>query len=194
MNCTSEHICSKNPYIIKETLVLCFLMSYTKKEQLVRKYISVDIRKRMINIMELDHNSHSVFLLYYHLVMVIKYRRKVLNDEISERAKAIFEYIAPGYGIVLEEWNHDTDHVHVMFRAQPKTELSKFINAYKSASSRLLKKEYPKIKEKLWKDAFWSQSFCLLSAGGAPIEAIRQYIESQGEKNEPRRKNKDLSK
>lgn len=37
--------------------------------------------------MELDHNSHSVFLLYYHLVMVIKYRRKVLNDEISERAK-----------------------------------------------------------------------------------------------------------
>ena len=64
--------------------------------------------------MELDYNSHSVFLLYYHLVMVIKYRRKVLNDEISERAKEIFEYIAPGYGIVLEEWNHDTDHVHVM--------------------------------------------------------------------------------
>ena len=49
----------------------------------------------MINIMKLDHNSHSVFLLYYHLVMVIKYRRKVLNDEISERAKEIFEYIAP---------------------------------------------------------------------------------------------------
>ena len=31
---------------------------------------------------------------------------------------------------------HGIDHVHVMFRAQPKTELSKFINAYKSASSR----------------------------------------------------------
>ena len=53
--------------------------------------------------MELDHNSNSVFLLYYHLVMVIKYRSKILNDEISERAKEIFEYIAPGYGIVLEE-------------------------------------------------------------------------------------------
>ena len=89
--------------------------------------------------MELDHNFHSVFLLYYHLVMVIKYRRKIRNDEISERAKEIFEYIAPGYGIVLEEWDHDTDHVHVMFRAQPKTEFCKFINACKSASSRLLK-------------------------------------------------------
>ena len=57
--------------------------------------MSVDIRKRVINAMELDHNSNSVFLLYYYLVMVIKYRRKIWNDEISERAKEIFEYIAP---------------------------------------------------------------------------------------------------
>ena len=48
--------------------------------------------------------------------------------------------------------------------------------------SRLLKKEYPEIREKLWKEAFWSQSFCLLTAGGASVEVIRQYIESQGEK------------
>ena len=130
----------------------------------------------------MDHNAHSVYLLYYHLIMVVKYRRKVINDPISERAKEMWGYIAPRYGIVLEEWNHDIDHVHVMFRAQPKTELSKFINAYKSASSRLLKKEYPEIREKLWKEAFWSQSFCLLTAGGAPVEVIRQYIETQGEK------------
>ena len=51
--------------------------------------------------------------------------------------------ICPNYGIELEEWNHDIDHVHVMFKAQPTTELSKFINAYKSASSRLIKKEFP---------------------------------------------------
>ena len=114
----------------------------------------------------MDHNAHSVYLMYYYLIMVVKYRRKVINDPISERAKEIWGYIAPRYGIVLEEWNHDIDHVHVMFRAQPKTELSKFINAYKSASSRLLKKEYPEIREKLWKEAFWSQSFCLLTAGG----------------------------
>ena len=133
--------------------------------------------------MELDHNSHSVYLLYYHLVMVVKYRRKVINAQISGRAKEIFEYLAPNHGITLEEWNHDIDHVHVMFRVQPKTEISKFINAYKGASSRLIKKEYPEIKEKLWKGAFWSQSLCLMTAGGAPLEVIRQYIESQGEKH-----------
>ena len=64
----------------------------------------------------IDHNAHSVYLMYYHLIMVVKYRRKVINDPISERAKEIWEYIAPRYGIVLEEWNHDIDHVHVMFR------------------------------------------------------------------------------
>ena len=97
---------------------------------------------------KMDHNAHSVYLMYYHLIMVVKYRRKVIDDTISERAKEIWERIAPDYGITLEEWNHDVDHVHVMFRAQPKSELSKFINAYKSASSRLLKKEYPQIRER----------------------------------------------
>lgn len=131
---------------------------------------------------ELDHNQHSVYMLYYHLIMVVKYRRRVIDQDISLRGKEIFEHIGTGYGITLEEWNHDADHVHVMFRAKPSSEISKFINAYKSASSRLLKKEYPEIRKKLWKGAFWSQSFCLLTTGEAPVEVIRKYIESQGEK------------
>lgn len=138
----------------------------------------MEIRQNSTNF---DKNQHSVYIMYYHLILVVKYRRKVFDTEISDRAKEIFEYIAPGYGITLEEWNHDRDHIHVMFRAKPATELSKFINAYKSASSRLLKKEFPQIREKLWKEYFWSKSFCLLSAGGAPVEVIREYIESQGE-------------
>ena len=132
--------------------------------------------------MELDRNMHSVFLLNYHLVLVTKYRKKVFDDAISARAKEIFVYIGENYHIALVEWNHDVDHVHILFRAHPNPQISRFINAYKSASSRLLKKEYPQIREKLWKETFWSQSFCLLTAGGAPVEVIRQYIEMQGEK------------
>ena len=133
--------------------------------------------------MELDSNAHSVFLLYYHLVLVVKYRRKVFDDKISDRAKEIFEYIAPNYNISLQEGNYGKDHVHILFKAHPNTEISKFINAYKSASSRLLKREFPQIREKLWKERFWSQSFCLLTTGGAPIDVIKKYIENQGRKN-----------
>ena len=134
--------------------------------------------------MNLDTNAHSVFSLHYHLILVTKYRKPVFDDEISEKAKALFEAIAPNYKIEVLEWNHDQDHVHILFKAQPKTELSKFINAYKSASSRVLKKEFPSIREQLWQDMFWSRSFCLLSSGGASIEVIRQYIKEQGSKDD----------
>lgn len=134
--------------------------------------------------MYLDTNAHSVFSLHYHLILVTKYRKQVFDDEISKRARALFEAIAPTYKIEVLEWNHGEDHVHIFFKAQPKTELSKFINAYKSASSRVLKKEFPSMREQLWQDMFWSRSFCLLSSGGAPIEVIRQYIKEQGPKDD----------
>ena len=108
--------------------------------------------------MKLDSNHHSVFLMHYHLVLVVKYRRKVINDTISERLREIFESIAPNYNITVEEWNHYVDHIHVLFKGHPNTQLSKFINAYKSASSRLIKKEFPQIRKSLWKEMFWSRS------------------------------------
>ena len=134
--------------------------------------------------MEFDNNNHSVFLLHYHLVLVVKYRRNVLNDAISQRLREIFEYIAPNYNVSVQQWNHDVDHIHILFKAHPNTELSKFINAYKSASSRLIKKEYPELRKALWKEMFWSRSFFLLTTGGVTIDIIRNYIETQGERNE----------
>lgn len=133
--------------------------------------------------MKFDNNNHSVFLLHYHLIMCVKYCNKVIDDKISDRLKEIFERIAPDYNISLEEWNHDMDHVHILFRGQPNTEISKFINAYKSASSRLIKKGFPQIRRFLWKEKFWSQSFCLLTTGGVTADVIKQYIQSQGKKN-----------
>ena len=133
--------------------------------------------------MKLDTNNHSVFLLNYHLIMCIKYRNKVIDDNISKRLKEIFENIAPKYNIIIDEWNHDLDHLHILFRGQPNTEISKFINAYKSASSRIIKKEYPNIRKSLWKEMFWSTSYCLLSTGGAPVDVIEHYLQTQGERN-----------
>ncbi|MCA0173832.1 IS200/IS605 family transposase [Bacillus sp. RAR_GA_16] len=132
--------------------------------------------------MNLDSNNHSVFLMYYHLVLVVKYRRKVIDDTISAYSKEKFVSLGEKYNITLVEWNHDFDHVHILFKAHPNTELSKFINAYKSASSRLIKKEFPFVRKKLWKEMFWSRSFCLLTTGGSPIEVVKKYIENQGVK------------
>ncbi|MDT3497926.1 IS200/IS605 family transposase [Bacillus toyonensis] len=132
--------------------------------------------------MKLDSNNHSVFLLYYHLVLVVKFRRNVFDDGISDYAKDMFVRLSENYNITLIEWNHDVDHVHILFKAHPNTEMTKFINAYKSASSRLIKRDFPQVKKKLWKEMFWSKSFCLLTIGGTPIDVVKKYIENQGVK------------
>ena len=93
--------------------------------------------------MKWDTNNRSVFMLHYHLIMCIKYRTKVIDDSVSSRLNEIFLKIAPTYNITLED--------------------NKFINAYKSASSRIIKKEFPEMRKSLWKEMFWSQSFCLLT-------------------------------
>lgn len=132
--------------------------------------------------MKLDSNNHSVFLLYYHLVLVVKYRRNVFDDDMSDYAKDMFVRLSENYNITLVEWNHDVDHVHILFKAHPNTEMTKFINAYKSASSRLIKRDFPQVKQKLWKEMFWSRSFCLLTTGGSPIDVVKTYIENQSKK------------
>ncbi|PEZ46355.1 IS200/IS605 family transposase [Bacillus thuringiensis] len=132
--------------------------------------------------MELDNNNHSVFLLYYHLVLVVKYRRNVFDGDMSDYAQDMFVRLSENYNITLVEWNPDVDHIHILFKAHPNTEMTKFINAYKSASSRLIKRDFPQVRKKLWKEMFWSRSFCLLTTGSSSIDAVKKYIENQGEK------------
>ena len=74
--------------------------------------------------MILDSNAHSVFSLHYQLVFVVKYRRNVFDNMISEFARDMFVRIGSSSHITLVQWNHDKDHVHIMFKAHPKTELT----------------------------------------------------------------------
>lgn len=131
-----------------------------------------------------ETNNHSVFAMNYHLTLVVKYRRKVISDKIQNKLIEIFNYIAPSYNIALSEANGESDNIHILFKAHPNSEISKFINAYKSASSRLVKKLFPEIREKLWKETFWSQSFLLTTIGEINSDFAESYINSQGEKLE----------
>lgn len=126
--------------------------------------------------------QHSVYSITLHLVLVIKYRRNVIDDIISERIKDIFELIGSTHDVEIMEWNHDKDHVHTIISISPSTNLNKYINAAKAASSRLIKKEFPSIKLKLWKETFWTRGFYVSSTGSTKIDVIKNYILNQGEK------------
>lgn len=128
---------------------------------------------------KLDKTQHSVYKLTYHLVLVVKYRRKVINTAIYDRLITIFNNIGSKYNIEIIESNFESDHIHILFKSHPNVNLQKFVNSYKSASSRLIKKEYPEIKSKLWKSQFWKIGYFITTTGGANIETIKQYIENQ---------------
>lgn len=132
--------------------------------------------------MELGSNNNSAFLMHYHLVLIVKHRRKVIDDTISNRLREIFESIAPNYNLSVEKWNHDLNYVHILFKGPQNTALSKFINDYQSTSSRLIKEEFPHIKNSLWEETFWSQSFCLLTTEKVTNDIIRLCVETQSEK------------
>ena len=71
---------------------------------------------------QLETNNHSVLSLHYHLVFVVKYRRKVIDNNVSDRLKEIFSYIGANYHVTFEEWNRNSDHVHVLFKSHSKIE------------------------------------------------------------------------
>ena len=96
---------------------------------------------------QLDSNNHAVFSLNYHLVIVVKYRQRVLTQKILSRLREIAEYVGKNNNVFIHEMNGEEDHVHFLLKTKPNCDLSKYINAMKSASSRLIKKEFPKSSE-----------------------------------------------
>lgn len=131
--------------------------------------------------MKLDNNNHSVFKMKYQLLLMTNKLIPIIEQDISDRLKEIFENISLRYNINLSGWKYREDRIDITFTAHPNTELSKFINAYKSATSRLIKKEFPHITDKLHNGQFWSRTFCLLTLDhNVSEDFIKVFIEKHG--------------
>jgi REP-associated tyrosine transposase len=121
-----------------------------------------------------------VSALHVHLVFVTKYRREVFTKQVLSNLSGIFESVCKDFGAILVECEGEKDHVHLLVNYPPKVSITKLVNSLKGVSSRLIrKKNCPSIKQHLWGGALWSPSYFAGSCGGAPISAIRQYIEQQ---------------
>jgi len=132
---------------------------------------------------KLDRGAHSVYALYYHLILVIKYRRKVFtNDKIIDFLKQKIHEISETHEVEILAIETDQDHVHMLFKAKPTLNIPKYINALKTITSREIRRNFPEVKEKLWRNAFWSPSYFLATSGQVTLDVLKAYVESQGEK------------
>ena len=118
--------------------------------------------------------------MHVHLVFVTKFRRKVFTKAILQDLKQIFISICTDFEAELVEFEGEYDHVHILITYHPKVAVSKLVNSLKGVSSRLIrKKNYPSIQKALWGKSLWSPSYFAGSCGGAPLEILKEYIQSQ---------------
>jgi len=122
---------------------------------------------------------HCIFLLHVHLVFVTKYRKKIFNRQMLAQMKEIFGDVAKDFECELLEFEGECDHVHLLLNFPPKVAISKLVNSLKGVSSRYLRRDYPQLHQLCKKKALWSPSYFAGSCGGAPLETIKKYIESQ---------------
>jgi len=132
---------------------------------------------------DFDKGCHSVYALQYHLVMVVKYRKKVFtNEEIIDFLKMKNKQISNTFETLILNQECDKDHIHIIFKAKPTLDIPKYINAMKTITSREIQRNYPEVKEKLWNKKFWSPSYCLITTGQVTLDQLKRYVENQRKK------------
>ncbi|HBQ97020.1 MULTISPECIES: IS200/IS605 family transposase [unclassified Roseofilum] len=127
-----------------------------------------------------DKGFRSIYALTAHLVLVTKYRKKVINPAIHARLADIFQETCSKWETSIVEFNGEVDRVHLLIRYHPQIQLSKFIANLKTVSSRLIRKEFEDyLKQFYRKPVFWTGSYFVASCGGVTVEQLKQYVQQQ---------------
>ena len=83
-------------------------------------------------------SSHVQYDLQYHLVWTTKYRYKVLNGKIAERARELIRQSCKSMDITIIKGAISKDYVHVLISCLPSISISKIVQQIKGKSSRIV--------------------------------------------------------
>lgn len=131
---------------------------------------------------ELNSLYHSTYSLKFHLVLVTKYRRKVITKDMLTRLEELFNDQLNRWECDLIEFNGEAEQVHLLISTHPKILPYKLVNSLKTVTSRLIRKEFPEHGGIFYsKPVFWSRSYRIISVGGAPLSGLKAYIQNQAQ-------------
>ena len=140
-------------------------------------------------------SSHAVFPIRLHLVLVTKYRRKVLTEEMRAFMKETFVDILDSRRCHLIEFGGEDDHVHLLLEIHPALDISQLVNDLKSASSRRVRGQCKDhIATFYWKPLFWNRAYYIGSIGSVSLETVRRYVQQQGTKEKETKVTKATTK
>jgi putative transposase len=67
----------------------------------------------------------------------------------------------------------------MIIKTKPTLDMTKYINAIKTISSREIRRNFPEVKQQLWKDVLWSPSYFLATTGQVTLDVLKKYVEGQ---------------
>jgi putative transposase len=124
---------------------------------------------------------HCVWQIHYHIVFPVKYRRALLDEEVTEIIQQTAEGIAERYAIEMEALGCDKDHIHLLCGAHPKVAPSKIVQIFKSITAREIFSRKPSIKKELWGGEFWTDGYYVATVGErGNWDTVEQYVQKQG--------------
>ena len=117
--------------------------------------------------------------LRYHLVWVPKYRRRVLTGPLAQRLGELLREACDINHWRVHELNIQPDHVHLLIQIEPERSLSKVLHALKGGTSRVIRQEFPDLREFLWGSHLWAAGYFAETVGQIEEAALRRYIREQ---------------
>jgi putative transposase len=131
--------------------------------------------------MEYQNKSHCKFLIALHLMLVVKYRKNLLQGDVGEFVKCAILSISRDSDFEVEEIEIDNDHIHMLLTISPRYSVSQHVRRIKQQTTQLLWKMFPSLSKQFWNEnTFWSDGYFVCSIGNASAETFRKYIQQQG--------------
>ena len=127
--------------------------------------------------MEYKNNNNVIYSCKYHVVFCPKYRRRVLVDGVDERFKELAREVAKDFRFEIIEMEVMPDHVHLLLEVDPQLGIHTAVKRIKGRTSHELREEFPWLKSRI--PTLWTNSYFVSTVGGAPLTAVKRYIENQ---------------
>ena len=124
-----------------------------------------------------NFGAHCVYYHWFHIVWATKYRYKVLQGDIRERARTIIKQTCAELGVEIVDGVLAKDHVHMFLSVPPKHSISDVMQRIKGRSSRRLQQEFPVLKKRYWGRHFWARGYFCSTSGNITDELVLQYLQ-----------------
>lgn len=131
--------------------------------------------------MEYQSKSHCKFLIALHIILVVKYRKKLLVGDVGEFVKNSILNLSESSDFQVEEIEVVKDHIHILLTISPTFSISQHLRNLKQHTTNQLWVAFPNLKCQFWKEkTFWSDGYFVCSVGNASADTIKKYIQEQG--------------